>query len=373
MKKSAKKPALTKRTTARKGAVSKPVQKKAAVKSAAKSTAKATRSVAKKPAVKSTRAVQKKRTVTSKAAQQKRTSVVRAKVKVQAKKALVPHEQNDFRPHLIRVHGLVAVLIIALLAQVVYGAITTGHLSVLGRVSNVEVSELVADTNKERVSGGLGELKVNAQLSDAAYKKAQNMFEEQYWAHVSPSGVQPWKWFGDTGYSYSYAGENLAKNYPTAEATVKAWMNSPTHRDNIMKSQYVDVGFAVVDGVMDGHDTTLVVALYGAPATVATVQYEEVAKESFPQATFAAPGVASAQSTPFTTFGSALSSLSPVTVAVLGLMAIVALVGAAAHHYRDQLPAAWKKSWRMNYGFYTFIGMIALGVLIIIATGGGSI
>lgn len=283
----------------------------------------------------------------------------------------MPHKQNEFRPHLIRVHGLIAVLIIALVAQVVYGAMTTGHLSVLGRFSNIDTAELLVDTNEERAHEGLGELRINPQLSDAAYQKAQNMFAEQYWAHVSPSGIKPWKWFGDAGYTYSYAGENLAKNYPTADATVQAWMDSPTHRENIMKAEYVDVGFAVVDGTLEGRDTTLVVALYGAPAVLAASQQSEA--QATPEASFAAPGVASAQATPFANFGSALSSLSPVTIGILGLLAVVAVVGVAAHHYRAQLPKAWRKSWRLHHGMYTFVGMIALGVLIIIATGGGSI
>jgi hypothetical protein len=194
------------------------------------------------------------------------------------------------------------------------------------------------------------------------------MFAEQYWAHVSPSGIQPWKWFGDVGYNYSFAGENLAKNYPTSQATVDAWMNSPTHRENILNKEYTDVGFAVMDGVLNGQNTTLVVALYGAPA-VAGVQAATAERAT----DFSAPAVATEAPSPVAYFGSALETLSPVTIAILGLLAVVAIVGVTAHHYRKQLPKAWKKSWRVHHGLYTFVGMIALGVLVIIATGGGQI
>lgn len=295
-----------------------------------------------------------------------KTKPLSANVRRQAKKVLVPHKDNDFRPHLIRAQGLIAVLVIALLAQVVYGVITTGHVSVLGRVSNIETAELLADTNHERAAAGLGSLQLNDELSQAAYLKARNMLSEQYWAHVSPSGIQPWKWFGDVGYNYSYAGENLAKNYPTADATVAAWMNSTTHRENILKREYVDVGFAVVDGELEGRNTTLVVALYGAPVTAAAVQ---AASDTH----FSAPAIATHGQAPATYFASAVAALSPVTIAMLGVLAIVALVGVVAHHYRKQLPKSWQKSWRVHHGMYTFVGMIALGVLIIIATGGGSI
>lgn len=292
-----------------------------------------------------------------------------ARVKGHAKHVLVPHKANNYRPHLIRVHGLIAVLVVALLAQVMYSFTTTGNLSVLGRVSDIHTVDLLAETNAEREKAGLSDLVINAQLSDAAYLKAQNMFAEQYWAHVSPSGTQPWKWFGDVGYNYSYAGENLAKNYPSSQATVNAWMGSPAHRDNILKGAYEDVGFAVVDGTIDGRPTTLVVALYGAPVTVAAVE----AASSTRSADFVAPMVTNSGSNPVSYFGSALESLSPVTIVILGLLAVVAIVGVVAHHYRAKLPKAWKTSWRIHHGLYTFFGMITLGVLIIVATGGGSI
>lgn len=297
-------------------------------------------------------------------------TVVRAKkatnkVRSHAKKTLVPTAANDYRPHLIRAHGLTIVLAIALVAHLTYSFITTGTISVLGRAAEIQTVDLLSNTNKERASAGLGELVINEQLSQAAFLKAQNMFSEQYWAHVSPSGTQPWKWFGDVEYNYSYAGENLAKNYPSAQATVSAWMNSKTHRENILKGEYVDVGFAVVDGELEGKDTTLIVALYGAPVT----EVKSVAEG----AVFSASAVASESPTPIAYFGSALRVLSPVTVAVLGLFAIVAVVAATAHQYRRQLPKAWRKSWRSHYGLFVIAGMVALGLTVVAVMGSGSI
>ena len=301
-------------------------------------------------------------------------STVRKRVRSHAKKVLVPHKDNQYRPHLIRAHGLIAVLIVALIAQVAYSVITTGKVSVLGQASTIAVTELINDTNAVRTQQGVAALQQNDQLTQAAFLKAKNMFAEQYWAHESPSGIQPWKWFADAGYNYSYAGENLAKNYPTAQATVDAWMNSPTHRQNMLNGQYVDVGFAVVDGTLNGQATTLVVAFYGAPATVAvrTEVRNQASVEATP-ANFNSAAVVGAATSPLQYFGSAVSTMSPVTLAILGLLAVVAIVGVAAHHYRARLPKAWRKSWRVHHGLYTFVGMIALGVLIIVATGGGSL
>ena len=296
----------------------------------------------------------------------KKPKTVHAKVVHHAKRILVPHKGNAFRPHLIRARGLVAVLLIAILAQAVYSVSTTGDFQVLGRTSDIQTFDLLTDTNKERAAQNLGELQLNDQLSQAAFLKAQDMLANDYWAHTSPSGVEPWKWFGDTGYNYSVAGENLAKNYPTADATVAAWMNSPSHRENIMNGKYVDVGFAIVDGTLEGRATTLVVAFYGAPVTFAAVEGVTAAP-----VTFTTPALQGLN--PAEYFGTALRSLSPVTVAILGLLAVVAIVGVAAHHYRTQLPKAWKKSWRLHHGMYTFVGTLVLGALIILATGGGSI
>ena len=295
------------------------------------------------------------------------TAPLRTKVRSHAKKVLVPHKENQFRPHLIRAQGIIAVLIIALAAQVSYSFFSTGRVSVLGQVSNIHTTELLADTNDKRSEQGLSFLQMNDKLSQAAFLKAQNMFEEQYWAHVSPSGIQPWKWLGDVGYNYSFAGENLAKNYPNADATVEAWMNSPGHRKNILSQEYTDVGFAVVDGTINGENTTLVVALYAAPATVAAV--ESAQQESG----FMAASVLGGTQNPLLNFGAAFKSLSPVSVAILALLSIVGIVGAAAHHYRNNLPKAWKKSWRVHHGLYTFVGMIALGILVIVGAGGGQI
>ncbi len=300
------------------------------------------------------------------------TKPVSKRVAHHARTLLVPHKTNDYRPHLIRLHGIIAVLVIALLAQVVYGFATTGQLSVLGRAADISTAELLVDTNKERQDQGLSTLTLNDQLSQAAYLKAQDMFANNYWAHVSPSGVQPWKWFGDVGYNYSVAGENLAKNYPTAPATVAAWMGSETHRANILNGAYNEIGFAVVDGTLEGQSTTLVVALYGTPATAAAVE-GQVEGSTVQPGRFAVSTVSDGSTGPVTYFGSALLALSPVTIMVLGLLAVVAIVGVAAHHYREKLPKTWKKSWRLHHGMYTFVGMISLGILVILASGAGQI
>lgn len=302
-------------------------------------------------------------------ATQKRPKKTQSIVRKHLRQALVPHKGNHFRPHLVRLPGITAVLVVVVLMQVVYGFFSSGHLEVLGRVSNISASELLTDTNAARRASSLPSLTVNPALSKAAFSKAQDMFAHNYWAHVSPTGVTPWKWLGDAGYNYDVAGENLAKNYPTAQATVEAWMNSEAHRANILNNTYQDIGFAVVDGMLDGRDATLVVAYYGRPAAAATaVKGSEDAKS----VVYAAP-IEQGIGNPLIYFGSAIQSMSPATLGGLALLAAVASVAVAAHHYRKKLPVAWRRSWKLHHGMYTLAGTLMLAVVIVFATGGGSI
>src|SRR5690606_28819279 len=117
---------------------------------------------------------------------------------------------------------------------------------VLGRETNVRVGDLLVSMNEERVREGLQPLAVDNRLSDAAYKKAIDMIQKQYWAHESPDGVKPWKWLADSGYNYTEAGENLARGFTTGQEVTSAWLASPSHRSNVLGASYANVGFAVV-------------------------------------------------------------------------------------------------------------------------------
>jgi hypothetical protein len=183
----------------------------------------------------------------------------------------LPHAHNDHRPHLIRAHGLAVVALLILGVQTTAYALRppaikqAQHGHVLSYASNITPVDLLGQTNQQRTAAGLPALRLDAHLNSSATMKALDMFSENYWAHVSPSGVQPWYWFGKAGYAYSYAGENLAMNFDTTSGVMDGWMNSPGHRANILDKNYVDVGFAVQNGILLGQETTLVVAHYGSP------------------------------------------------------------------------------------------------------------
>ncbi|GEM_PF-200359 len=181
-----------------------------------------------------------------------------------------PQRKNNYRPRLLHPNNLLVLGFIALgfftLIQTVR-FFPSLHNSVLGFQSNITIEEVIAHTNQQRQEQGLSPLSVNTQLSAAALAKAQDMLDNQYWAHTSPGGKKPWDFIKAANYSYLVAGENLARDFSRTNDMMRAWMNSPTHRANILNDQYKQIGVALVYGKLEGFDTVLVVQMFGAPVT----------------------------------------------------------------------------------------------------------
>jgi hypothetical protein len=133
-------------------------------------------------------------------------------------------------------------------------------------LAGLVINSVVVDiTNQERNSIGLGELKTNEALRKAAQAKADDMAKKGYFAHQSPDGKTPWYWIDQTGYTYIAAGENLAINFDYSKDVVNAWMNSPTHRANIVKAKYQEIGIGIAEGFYQGRPTVFVVQMFGTP------------------------------------------------------------------------------------------------------------
>lgn len=108
------------------------------------------------------------------------------------------------------------------------------------------IENLVKFTNEERMKAGLQPLVNNPLLNASAQAKAQDMAAKNYWGHNSPDGQEPWVFITAQGYSYQAAGENLACGFRDSREVVIGWMNSPTHKANMVNSQYTQVGFGIV-------------------------------------------------------------------------------------------------------------------------------
>lgn len=124
-------------------------------------------------------------------------------------------------------------------------------------------------TNQERVKEGLPALKENTLLNKAAQAKVRDMFEKQYFEHISPEGRGPADLAGDVNYEFIAVGENLALgNYKDDAALVEAWMNSPGHKANILSGKFTEIGVAVLRGTFEGKTTWLAVQEFGKPTSV---------------------------------------------------------------------------------------------------------
>lgn len=274
------------------------------------------------------------------------------------KLTFVPHRANHYRPHLVRRYGLLVVLAMVVSGQGLYNLSASG--AVLGETSTITNEALLAGTNAERAKQQLVPLKMNKALSHAANLKANDMFQHDYWAHVSPSGVTPWQWMAQAGYKYDYAGENLAKDFRAPESVMSAWMASPEHEANVLGVNYTEVGFATIEGTLGGETTTLVVALYGNENSDVMTPIVTSAPIDQPLA-------------PITRLGVAVQSMTPAALGSILLLIVVALVALAAHMYRNKLPKNLRLSWYRHHGLIKVSGMLSLCIVVLLLYSGGQI
>ena len=105
--------------------------------------------------------------------------------------------------------------------------------------------QLFVEINQIRKENKLPELQNNILLQNAAKQKTADMVNSNYFSHISPSNKKWSDFIKNEGYSYIYAGENLAKDYSNSSEIISAWIESPTHKENILNPDFVDTGIAV--------------------------------------------------------------------------------------------------------------------------------
>jgi hypothetical protein len=121
-------------------------------------------------------------------------------------------------------------------------------------ISERAIFELV---NKERIKDDIAPLTLNNKLTQAAINKAKNLVENDYFAHSSKEGNTFSSWIKNTGYEYSFIGENLAKDFSDSNSVIKAWFKSPGHKKNILNENFTETGIAIYNNV--------VVQIFGRP------------------------------------------------------------------------------------------------------------
>ncbi len=176
-----------------------------------------------------------------------------------------------------------------------------------------------------------------------------------------------------------YAGENLARDFSNASDAINAWMNSPTHKENILNPKYREIGVGVVEGDLAGSDTTIIVQFFGtksadivaAPLAEATKTEEpkalEVAKVENKEETFAfVPEVKAEVSTPKpnqTPIASPFGATRNVSFVIISLLIMVFII--------DAILITRRKITRVTGRTFTHVAFLItiLGLVLILKVG----
>ncbi|MBU2235458.1 hypothetical protein KKA01_00165 [Patescibacteria group bacterium] len=175
----------------------------------------------------------------------------------------VPHKDNQHRPHILRPRMLSIISILVLSAKLFVTATFLFSYNSPEAFAEISSRRIIELTNQSRNNIGIDSVTENALLTRAAYQKAEDMLDRDYFNHEDPDGNMPWYWLKNNDYIYTYAGENLAMDFTRAESVHEAWINSESHRANIENPNYKEIGIAVLQGELDGRSTTVLVQFFG--------------------------------------------------------------------------------------------------------------
>jgi len=186
-----------------------------------------------------------------------------------------PCQDNKYRPKLLNgdlllYYGAVLLLLKLIIIPFICYFPQTGFFADLTKTGLFELS------NFAREQLDLKPLNESPVLDTAAYLKAKDMMEKGYFAHYSPEGTTPWYWLNISGYGYRTAGENLAIGFLESGQVHSAWMDSSSHKKNILNPDFQEMGIAVLKDNFQGRETTLVVQFFGTQKTI--ISEEEVSQ-----------------------------------------------------------------------------------------------
>lgn len=172
---------------------------------------------------------------------------------------VVPNKNNNFRAILLKPLSLV------MLAGIIFSfnfIVPVNNISAQTPGQEIDVESLLTSHNAIRKDQGLKELALNNKLNISAQRKADAMRNSDCWSHYCPNGKTPWEFFNEVGYDYVFAGENLAEGFFSIDKVMDAWMNSLTHRENILKKDFVEIGFGFAYGNFQGNPNNLIVVVH---------------------------------------------------------------------------------------------------------------
>lgn len=108
-------------------------------------------------------------------------------------------------------------------------------------------AEVVRLTNQHRRERGCRPLRIEPRLVQSARLHSAEMAAYSLFSHNSPNGATPWKRMEDAGYRNGGA-ENIGRGYANAREAVQGWMESASHRRNILNCRLVAIGVGIAQG-----------------------------------------------------------------------------------------------------------------------------
>lgn len=203
---------------------------------------------------------------------------------MRVKDHFIPHTGNKYHPHILRHRSLigmsailVAVKAFAFLIPLMIPGASYADTLPAKPITNTAIVE---GANTARVAAGLTKLVTDQRLALAAQTKAEDMVKNGYFSHTAPNGETALDLIRKTDYPVHYAAENLAVHFVKADDVQQGWMDSPTHRLNIMDPRYQDIGVGVANGYFEHQETTFVVELMGSPIEKKTTPVASLSTET---------------------------------------------------------------------------------------------
>jgi len=179
----------------------------------------------------------------------------------QFKNFIIPTKYNNHTPHLISRNAMLVYILVLFVFN--FFVIQFGFAEIN---ADVGITEVLENHNDERRKNGLTSLKYSESLSNSAESKAKAMLDQNCWSHYCPEDKSPWEYFFEADYDYIHAGENLAEGFYDIDSLMNAWMNSPTHKENILNSNFTEIGIGFAYGDFQGNPNNLVIAIhFGTP------------------------------------------------------------------------------------------------------------
>lgn len=202
------------------------------------------------------------------------------------KDLFIPHEGNNYEPRALHPYRL----LFYALSSILFKVILIGAVLILPMeawltpdILAEQSRKIIELTNIIRKNLKLTPLAESPLLNQAAEEKAQDMLLKQYFSHTGPDKKTLADWLKQIKYSFSVAGENLAIGFTSPEEVVNGWTRSPTHYQNMIDSDFKEIGVGIASGLYENIGTTLVAQYFASPPR--PVKAESVINESFTEKT----------------------------------------------------------------------------------------